>query len=423
MMFHGKLTYEPATTGYNTIRMKHKHSQTGIWTRQERAVTLDELTWLQSEQGRSVCGAMAGGDSADTPAAIARWRQRLEPERVAAAWKQVTLRAAARAKFSRADEMFFDRISLEQATDEVVARHKAGRFAGSGRVVDLCCGIGGDTLALAQQAEVTALDFSETRVVMAQHNAAVYGGKAIGQCGDAEFDRPEADAVHVDPDRRAVGPRRHSPEAGSPNLDALKRIVQHYQHAAIKLSPGAELDELPFDGEIELISHRGECKQAVVWTGRLARAKRSATVLPVGQTISADADTPLDWPEPKPPEQGAFLYEPDSAVIRANLVGLLARQLDLAPIDTRIAYLVGAEKTNSPFLVPFRIIDSVHWSLSTARKWLAKHDVAKLEIKTRGFAAQPEDIMRRLRLRGTRSCALFLTRVNESPTAILAERT
>ena len=48
------------------------------------------------------------------------------------------------------------RVGLEQASDEVVAAHKAGRFSDCGRVADLCCGIGGDTLALAARAEVVA---------------------------------------------------------------------------------------------------------------------------------------------------------------------------------------------------------------------------------------------------------------------------
>ena len=59
--------------------------------------------------------------------------------------------------------MWFERTGLEQATAEPVARHKARRFAGrTATVIDLCCGIGGDTLALADWAEVVAVDLDET---------------------------------------------------------------------------------------------------------------------------------------------------------------------------------------------------------------------------------------------------------------------
>ena len=53
--------------------------------------------------------------------------------------------------------MYFVRAALEQASPEVVAKHRARRFADLGcqQIADLGCGIGGDAIALAAQAEVT----------------------------------------------------------------------------------------------------------------------------------------------------------------------------------------------------------------------------------------------------------------------------
>ena len=56
------------------------------------------------------------------------------------------LRRRAKAKFSQAARMWFDRVGLEQSTCEAVARHKAQRFQGT--VWDYCCGIGGDAVML-----------------------------------------------------------------------------------------------------------------------------------------------------------------------------------------------------------------------------------------------------------------------------------
>ena len=57
-----------------------------------------------------------------------RLRERYPAGLVAAALAQHELRLAARAKFSRAMDMFFTRAGLEQASAEVVARH-SGRLA------------------------------------------------------------------------------------------------------------------------------------------------------------------------------------------------------------------------------------------------------------------------------------------------------
>ncbi len=405
--------------------MKSSQQTQGQWTREEHCWTPQELTWLQSPEGREVGAAMLDAEPADTPAAIARWRQRIEPWQVTAAWAQVLLRRAARVKFTRADEMLFERIALEQATDETVARYKADRFAArfAGRTVaDLCCGIGGDAIALAERAHVLAVDWSAARVTMAEHNAGVYGRRVTGLVADVTMQLPDADAAHIDPDRRADGARRHQPEESSPGLDVLDRVVHRYRNVAMKLSPGADIDATFPTGEIELISHHGQCKQAVIWTGELATACRRATALPEKESIAADTHDDLTWPEPRTPVEGDYLYEPDPAVIRANLVGLLARRRNLQPIDPRIVYLVGTQPVASALLVAFRVIDVTEWAGRKARAWLNRHDIGKIEIKTRGFAARPEEIQSQLRLKGRRQAVLFLTRIGLKPMAILAER-
>src|SRR5262249_26720226 len=87
---------------------------------------------------------------------------------VRAAFALCELRRKGGVKFSRAAEMWFDRKGLEQATAEAVARHKAKRF--SGRAFDLCCGIGGDTLALAGRCDVTAIDANPVACLRTEWN-------------------------------------------------------------------------------------------------------------------------------------------------------------------------------------------------------------------------------------------------------------
>src|SRR6266536_1220482 len=104
-----------------------------------------------------------------------RLRGRYPSGLVAAALAQHELRLAARAKFSRALDMFFTRAGLEQASAEVVARHRQERFAAAGVVADLCCGIGGDLVALAGGHQVWAVDRDPLHLRMATLNAAAYG--------------------------------------------------------------------------------------------------------------------------------------------------------------------------------------------------------------------------------------------------------
>ena len=99
----------------------------------------------------------------------ARLRKVYPNELVRAALSLHELRHKAKGKFSRAAAMWFDRKGLEQSTSEAIARHKAQRFEGP--VWDLCCGIGGDAIALAERCDVTAVDLNTTTCLRAEWNA------------------------------------------------------------------------------------------------------------------------------------------------------------------------------------------------------------------------------------------------------------
>src|SRR4051812_32895524 len=93
-----------------------------------------EFRILTTETGRALLAEVATV-SRPGPADLMRWRKEASAEDVAAAVRLVEGRRRGTSKFSRADRMWFDPIGVEQATAEVVARRKAGRFAG-GTVVD-----------------------------------------------------------------------------------------------------------------------------------------------------------------------------------------------------------------------------------------------------------------------------------------------
>src|SRR5262245_34407500 len=118
---------------------------------------LAEYQWLTGGEAGAVLDELAAG-SGPIHTAVSRLRVRFTSTQTHLLMEQVELRRKASAKFSQAHRMFFTRVGLEQATDEWVAAYKASRFAGLGdqdrgysgspAVADVCCGIGGDLLAL-----------------------------------------------------------------------------------------------------------------------------------------------------------------------------------------------------------------------------------------------------------------------------------
>ena len=155
---------------------------------------MDLLTFneLLTPAGRSALAdaAALAPSEAGFLAAFEKLRKRHSPTLAKAALETVIVRSRARAKFTDADRMFFTRQALEQATGDAAARHRARRVVSFGVVADLCCGIGGDAVALsAVGLTVHAIESDPLRLAMAEANASVLGLSARISFHSAMADR------------------------------------------------------------------------------------------------------------------------------------------------------------------------------------------------------------------------------------------
>ena len=146
---------------------------------------LDDVTqatadFLLSREAQRACAGLTSNDlSADrTLATLLRLRGEFSGEEAGAILTLARLRLRAASKFPDAERMYFTPEALEQATAWPVALHRAEwihRNAPSGSVLDLGCGIGGDTLALATYRRVIAFEKDPVRVQFASANARATG--------------------------------------------------------------------------------------------------------------------------------------------------------------------------------------------------------------------------------------------------------
>ncbi|QAY59003.1 class I SAM-dependent methyltransferase [Microbacterium protaetiae] len=392
---------------------------------------MSELTALLTPTGLSLLDTLDPVVStADAARAVSRLRAAgHSPDLVSAVVGQAHLRAKAVAKFGDfAGRMLFTRAGLEQATRLTVAAHHASRMrtAGITRVADLGCGIGGDALAFAAAGlQVTAVDADEVTAAIAAYNLAVFGDTVTVRHGRAEASLPhDVDALWLDPARRAAGhreTRRVGPDDYSPPLGWAFEVAATLP-TGIKLGPGHDRDALPADAETQWVSADGTVVELVVWTGALARdgVRRAALLLrgdKVHELTAAD-----DAPDAEVRELGAYLHEPDGAVIRARLVGTLARQLEGGMLDPRIAYITGDAALTSPFVQSFRVRETMPAHAKTVSAALRARGIGTVEIKKRGMDVDPAAFRRKLALRGEGSATLILTRVGQRHLAVLADR-
>lgn len=375
---------------------------------------------------------IAAGESA--LALGTRLRQQGVPgDEVAAQLTQLDLRRRARAKFGEAaGRMLFTQAGLEQASRAEVARLHARRFAEAGcrSVADLGCGIGTESMALlAEGLEVLAVEIDSFTARIARHNLASTGAGASSYRvlhADAETAPLDGvEGVFLDPARRTAGHRDTKrltrPEDYSPSLDFAFGLAERLP-AGVKLGPGFEREMIPPEAEAQWVSVDGQLVETGLWFGAAARPGigRAALVLRGGE--SHELVAPEDAPDVEERGLGEYLYEPDGAVIRARLIGLLADRLHAGMVTEGIAYLTSDALEPTPFAQAFRVLEQLPASEKQLARALAGRGIGRLEIKKRGIDVDPAALRGRLRLKGKRSGTLFLTRVAGRHAALLAER-
>ncbi len=348
-------------------------------------------------------------------------RRRHPPGLAAAAVETLELRERAKAKFSRADSMFFTREGLEQSSGETIARWRASRFPKDATVLDLCCGIGGDSTQLGFRGPVLSFDLNPDAVRCAAANAEVYGvaGSVSVACADVTRLNITGDAAFFDPSRRSGGRRVRRGEDYSPPLSFIHDIRRRIPDLGVKAAPSLADEEIEsLDAEVTFMSDSGECKEAALWFGALANGGgRSAVILPIGVELHQDPSTP----RPNMSEPRDWLFEPDPAVIRAHLIPEVAAKVNGSLLDSQIAYLTADSAESTPFGYWYRIMEWLPFNLNRIRERLRVLD-AKLEaVKRRGVPMEPEEMTRRLKSNGIRPVVLVFTRVQNAMTAIICE--
>ena len=380
------------------------------------------LAYLLSLPGQALLDAAATAYAdGDALRAADRLRRHHAPDHVAAALTQVRLRSRAADKLGAdARRMYFTSDGLQQATARQVADHRAVRIAASGqrRLLDLGCGIGSDLLAAARAGlDVTGMEQDPVTAVVARANLAALGLPGNVAVGDvAQADRSGYDVVFADPARRDARGRTFDPGAFSPPWSFVETLLT--ETAVVKTAPGIPHTLVPDRVEAEWVSLDGRLREAVLWSGLGGGVARRASVL----NTSGVTATVTDRDDPGAPEVrevGAFVYEPDDAVIRAHLVSAVVVAVNGGLVDPHLAYVTADVHRRTPLARAYAVEEVLPFRERQLRAALRARGVGQLTVKKRGVAVTPEALRRRLDLRGGAAATIIVTRTPASAVVLL----
>ena len=355
-------------------------------------------------------------------------REGFSPAQTAAILTQAALRRRAGAKFGEfADRMLFTRAGLEQATRLDVAARHAARFRARGAevVADLGCGIGGDALAIAavglacgpSSATRSRRSWRSTtwprsrRRRWSSRTRRPPISRASTPCGSI---RRRRTAGHAD--TRRVGVAGYSP-----SLDFVDRTAARLP-TGVKLSPAHDRATIADDAEAQWVSDRGDVVELVVWRGGMQREGVRRAALVSGPAGTAELTAPGDTADEPVGALGDHVYEPDGAVIRARLLGDLARSSGTHPVGPGIAYLSGDGFAASPFLTSFAVDACSPSTRSGSGRSCGPAASAASRSRSAGSTSTRRRSGRASALRGDEEAVLIVTRTADRRVALICHR-
>ena len=377
------------------------------------------LELLLAPEGQELLAEIEARTGLESDLALGTRLRRDHPsEIVAAAVTQNHLRQRAVPKFGpEAASMYFTHDALEQATRATVAQARARRLAAAdvAAVVDLGCGIGGDLVALARAGlRVRGVERDPVRAAIARANLGALGlDGEIVEADLADVQPLPGEVPFLDPARRDGHGRVFDPASMSPPWDVVEQFL--VRPAVVKTLPGFPHDLLPEGVEAQWVSDGGDLVEACLWGPGLATASRRATALPSGAEIVGAGD-PGDVGD-----VGGWLHEPDDAVIRAGLVGELATRMGGRLVDAHLAYVTTDEERTDPLARSFRVLEELPYREKPMRAALVARGVGTLTVKKRGVDMVPEQLVKRLKLKGAQSATVILARIGDGARAFLVE--
>ena len=334
--------------------------------------------------------------------------------------------------FSTENIIYPKSLNLEQTSSEITANYKAKQVEGES-LIDLTGGFGIDSFFFAEQfKEVTHYEINEELSKIANHNfqqlspngnIKFYSGNGIDylQHSDKVFDW-----IYIDPSRRnEIGGRVFRLQDCEPDiLHYLDLLLKHSHNGILmKTSPLLDLSlglkELNFQvEEIQVIAVNNEVKE-LLWKITSANNESQLPFTCVNfnkgkkEVFQADfyAEDTVEINYNKPLH---YLYEPNSAILKAGFFNSLGEHFPLKKIAPHSHLYTSEEQIDFPGRA-----FTIEKQLPFQKKAFKKLGITKANVTTRNFPLSVEQIRKKLSIKDGGNVYLFFTSNSDHEKMIL----
>ena len=340
------------------------------------------------------------------------------------------------------------RLSCEQCSSEATARYKCSLLPTLPyTLTDLTGGYGVDTYFMSERAtrahyvernedlcKIVAHNFQTTRPQVDIHNT-----DAIHYLQDM----PSCDVIYLDPARRDKhGGKVFRLEDCEPNVvEILPALRSKAKLIIIKLSPMLDISQalhsLEGTWDVHIVAVKNEVKEVLLVSGldryppvtTTEGYRRDNEGMVYATNMLTTSDTPVGFSFSRSEEReaqceyydgsreelisaGAYVYEPNAAIIKAGAFKLVAQRYGLCKIAPNTHLYLSKELVED---FPGRV-----WQIIESNMKDAKNTQAS--ILTRNYPLTPEQLRKKLKIKDSDTQTIIGARIGDKPTLLLAKR-
>jgi len=309
-------------------------------------------------------------------------------------------------------DLICDRLAYEQATAKDISEYKAKLWQSGAKIMDLCCGMGGDSFWLPNGIVASGVDIAPERVLMFNENMERLGvpHKAILQNA---LDVAGGDFFCIDPARRG---------GLNPDFESVLKLSKKFCGGMAKLPPAFDENELPEESDVLYLGSATDCRECLMLSGVFGKGMVRATAICKDKTFEWQCEKgELRNTNLEVKKLGNYILEPNPVLVRSHLFLNEAKKRGFWQIDKTLAYLscedLPPERNG---FTAYKVIEQSSLSTNNVKAMLRKYDAGKITLKKRGVEVVPEAEIRRLAPKGEKEYILFYTRILGEKRAILA---
>ena len=314
------------------------------------------------------------------------------------------------------------RLSMEQCSSEATANYKASLVNGE-RLADLTGGFGIDCSYMAEQFnEVTYIERNAELCRIAKHNFALLSKPIRVVNADSEealAELPHQDWIFVDPARRDRGGNKVvSLSDCEPDVCRLEELLmKKAARVMIKCSPMLDISqairELHSVSEVHVVAVNNECKELLLILGG-----ESTKEIPIHainlqgghtQQFAYTAEQEAEASCTYAAVIGTYLYEPNSALMKAGCYRLPAERFGLTKLH-RNTHLYTSDTLISDF--PGRIFQ-VERVCGFGKRELKALGIRQANLAVRNFPEHVDNLKKRLKISDGGAHYLFATTLDD----------